>query len=967
MIVVVYLCLCPLARAQVELVTPDQDLSAAAPSEITRPSVSGRVVRVFDFEGLQLGSIEVPPQWYRAQSYEGVRDRPGFPPYNEGRLDYTVSHSGEGSMMVPSKGGSASMRLFEGEIPVFSRTAYAIEAYVKTQGAHAARASITARFLDEKMRTIVEKRTKQVWSEGKWTKIVVQLDASYPDARSLQIDLELLQEQQRQNSNDTSGIVFRVDYDATAWFDDVRVLQLPKVELLTSHPSNIYVGEEKPELDVRVRDLTGELMRARVDVVDDRGVLIDKHRFQPFGGRLDENLLVELPRYGWYEATLYVDNGSGVDAVDSVTFVWLAKHENDYSEQQLQLTTSTSVRTWWGEGGTRPGSQFGIWFDTMPISGVSTLPAIARQLASRRVKIPIVDEQVLGRAILKQLDLFEPAVFALQAAGHEVILGVDAFPESWTRAWGIMPSQTALAAEVGERDLIDSVLVPVLDRFGDVVERWQFGRVREGWPVPVALRATALATTAHAFAAIAPPDRLMLASGPFDPANSLEAISDAGTLREGVMPVPPGLGTEALKQLIASYRNAAVRGELPNQITYTLTTFDQDLFGQHAAASDLARTTIMLFHGLIRHGSTANVLNPDTTRFAVIDPVSWRNESGTTALPNAEASVWREISLQLSGRMGRSELHLAHNTTCLLFEEREGESFDSGLACIWSEDGAERLLEVPVGLGDVRVIDMNGNTVAFERPERGLIQLLVGHDPVYVEGVDVDLATFRSTFAVEPPELDARSAEQPVRITFANTWDRPVAGRIRVISPGGFREDGSRDRSWEIEPRVHAFALEPGELGSVLMAVRRRIGVATGQQEFDIAIEVQSDAGERTLRHVLPFRVGLSSIDLAASHVKTLRGDAVAVETTNISNDPVSVVLTASIPGQSRHRVYIANLMPGEVTVREFTLPEKVVGSVSVSATVVGDQGMLTSIVELDKDLQASTQQPLLAVEPDDS
>ncbi|MBY0308365.1 MAG: hypothetical protein K2Q09_06460, partial [Phycisphaerales bacterium] len=107
--------------------------SSTAHSGIDRPSFAGRQVSVFDFEEQAYNPEDVPRNWYRAQDAPG-RARRGFPRWNQAIFDSRVTHSGTASVMLPTKGGSTSLRLGSGVIQVFPDAEYRVSAYIRTEG-----------------------------------------------------------------------------------------------------------------------------------------------------------------------------------------------------------------------------------------------------------------------------------------------------------------------------------------------------------------------------------------------------------------------------------------------------------------------------------------------------------------------------------------------------------------------------------------------------------------------------------------------------------------------------------------------------------------------------------------------------------------------------------------------------------------------------------------------------------------
>ncbi|MFY7895135.1 MAG: hypothetical protein ACOVP8_02795, partial [Phycisphaerales bacterium] len=124
-------------------------VAGVACAQGSRPTVAGRLARIFDFEEQQTNPGEVPQFWFRNQD-AAQRPRPGFPGWNRAELVYnaTLAHQGEGFVSLPTQGGSTSLLLESGVLPVFADTDYRIFAHIRTANLRDARAAIIARFID---------------------------------------------------------------------------------------------------------------------------------------------------------------------------------------------------------------------------------------------------------------------------------------------------------------------------------------------------------------------------------------------------------------------------------------------------------------------------------------------------------------------------------------------------------------------------------------------------------------------------------------------------------------------------------------------------------------------------------------------------------------------------------------------------------------------------------------------------
>jgi hypothetical protein len=158
---------------------------------------------------------------------------------------------------------------------------------------------------------------------GEWKLCIAPLSDEFRGAAWVQIDLEILQPEQIGHAVLDRHQVWPQDFAGVAWFDQVTVVQLPKVTLRTNSPLNVIRAPERPRVSVLVRDLTGEAITGQLLLQDAAGRTVDTASQPKAGGSSSWEWEPVMRGYGWFRATLELRSGQGRVGATFVDFVWL--------------------------------------------------------------------------------------------------------------------------------------------------------------------------------------------------------------------------------------------------------------------------------------------------------------------------------------------------------------------------------------------------------------------------------------------------------------------------------------------------------------------------------------------------------------------------------------------------------------------------------------------------------------------
>jgi len=247
--------------------------TATRPDGVRAGPWSRRVLRQFDFEESETQLLEFPLHFRR----DVATDR-GFPPF--GRLAPTreVAFAGNWSFGFELDGGSLSAEIPTGVLPVLPLADYVVTARVRTLGLEHARARLVACLYDAAGNPIPSTRheSRAVRTNGRWETLAITIDGDRVDAADLLVQLQLLQprhlETKATHAREHEPVLD--DVSGRAWFDDVTVWHLPRIDLSTQSPDNIIVQPDEPRLSLLVRDLADDDLTTRLRVTDLHGDVV---------------------------------------------------------------------------------------------------------------------------------------------------------------------------------------------------------------------------------------------------------------------------------------------------------------------------------------------------------------------------------------------------------------------------------------------------------------------------------------------------------------------------------------------------------------------------------------------------------------------------------------------------------------------------------------------------------------------
>ncbi|MFP4144288.1 MAG: hypothetical protein ACOCTI_07870 [Phycisphaeraceae bacterium] len=859
-------------------------LRAEVPA-VLRPQ---RLIAEFDFEetddrGQKLGRGHILPEhWYaigrsaqtadagflRQPLHQELIDRPGFPHYTDVRYDAGHAASGEFSLLLSLDGGNAGAYLEVGAVPVVPGSDCLLSVRVRTEGLDEAAARMKAYFVDARGGRIDEsvRRTDRLDTRGEWTTVTLTLPGAYDDAAWLGLELELRQPTASPGDPLGTEQVVVQDVAGSAWFDDIRVWQVPHLELATQSGTNIVRAPEKPRVSVHIRDLLGDQLTTELIAYDLGMNVVDRHRFHLGGIGPDHwTWEPELPELGWYLFELR--------AYD-------APPESAEAEVRGALVARTlGAALWLGEEQPLVESdakRFLVSAEGASDEGLGMLPELLRRTGFRRTLFSAFSPSTRLSELELRCDQLD-AVFAELMPGHrEVTMSLSPLPEALTRRGGPESPLALLSREdVPWRDWLS----PVLMRFGQRVRRWQVGP--GAWEdaffnpglveqLPEAHRRMEL---------LAPRPALLPTWSVFDPPPA-----------EGVNQKDPFLVTVSpavLPEHIPAYVEAWEERGRPYWLM--LREPGADELSHPRRSVDLALRMLAAWE----HPPAALVLRrpwaPDARR-------------GPGVLPDPLLGVFANVAPQLSGRRVVGRLPLGEGLECMIFDGEAG-----GMLAMWNRSAPAEEAGLAMYLGEQPVVhDIWGNRRAAPL-EEGKHRLEVTRSPLLVTGIDPELALFRAGFTMEPAFLESSRVPHLRAIKLHNPWEQTVNGTLQLVTP----------EKWEIQPARQEFAIPAGQTIELPVQIRFPISETAGRKRLRAKFDFVADRRYR-IEHPLDLEIGMADLDF--DPVLTRQGDSALVTcvVTNRSDRPRGLYVFAQMVGHARQERLVPQLQPGESVIRRF-------------------------------------------------
>jgi hypothetical protein len=939
--------LAPLALPAHAQPAPGQPAPArAASSPILRPETAGRVVRVFDFEERLTTPSPVPKGWFRAQSTTAEpQRRPGFPHWNLAELDFDPARarSGEGVVRLPTRGGSTALALEPGAVPIFASGDYWVSAMVRTVGLAAARATLRVSILDGRGQEIDQSVAfaPLVVSEGRWTPLGVEVVGVHPTAAFLRIELLLLQPDAVAGARRDNFTIFGQDVSGEAYFDDVSIVQIPRVELTVDGWNNIVEGAAAPRVRASVRDLSGEDLSITFRVFDIDGRVVDE-KSSPLGiGQGTPVWTPTLTRFGWYRVSMDVLGPDGRVGGAATDIIWAPARPNAEAPRER-----AGVRV--AESDER---EFGVVFTGLTDAHIDNVARLTEQANAGWASIEVWRESddlaaVAARAA-KVRRLFE----RMSSQGRGLTLALARVPgEVATRAqlpvdevWDVLARADGVAGEH---------VSALTDRMGQAAVKWQIGALGDDaafWK-PVARLADARRELGSRAAAptIVTPTR---AQSGWDPRSLRGLGDDAGYLvlvddvlsARGVGDLAAALADTASVPSAAPSNTPAstppntndARRGAPERIVVMGKT-DPSTYGVREGAQRLAAAMAEFW----RAARPRERLDQRLT-LAIEQPWLMSRGRRPQLMPTPELAVWRTLTAALAGRVVVGRFDDVPGVRGIVLAPRDtsiaplGAPRPGGAVLLWNEGTAASPATVRAffgGAGALPAYDCFGNPVETrlvplrEGHTGRALELAVGEWPVIIEGVDVNLVRFLAEVRLDQPFLESTNQVHSRALEVVNPWPVAITGRIAILEPGGFEASGrARDRRWNLQPRTMNFALEPGERARLPFDISFAPTEEVGTRPMVLRVDLSADRKYESILLSRDIEIGLPGVrmDLAYRYEGPGALDVVVEATiTTTGSVPLTLDMTAFAPGLPRAKGNVTELTAGNRALIRFVFKD---------------------------------------------
>jgi len=820
---------------------------------------SSRVIHRFDFDERDEGNLEDLPKYW-----EPLRP-PGFPQFATGAFSETVGHERPPSFHLDSAGRDVCFAYSGPDTRVRPDGDYHVQAYVRPDGLTAARACLTACFLDRQGRplidTVVRSRLVGGDEEGDdWSPVSLFLSDAPVEAHTIGLAAWVLQESTWSASVPPRRHFVRRDVHGGAWFDDITVFALARVQLRTPEVGGVLAPPGPQALHIELADVQGSQVTGRLRITSADHELVETHVLDGAVANTGESEAIEVGhlRPGLYRADLEVFEGNEEVASRSLDFVRLAPRQNV------------------GRGRAR---SFGVVLDPAERLDRQSTLLLLRQALVGAVKVPLWTGRAEEPTGHDRPLILDRLVQELVKDGFD-LTGVFAGPpceivqRDGPYPWSLID---LLAGSPDEwREPLSAVVAPYAGAF----RWWQAGMDGDlAWTQdPDAGRAlTQIREAMRRFIInplLAVPASPGFAATPTDlPAEQLALILGPSTPSEGIA------------ELIGSKKQRGF-----SSLTAYVEPLDPTAFARLPRLADWVQRILAA-----RHGGAASVMVPQ--------PWHQRDTAfGNVIEPDENFVVLRSLADLLGHAHPGPRVPLPGSATCLAFYDGE-----RCVLALWDAHAPPEGTEYAIQLGAATAtVNVWGEAVPLVRDDQGRSLVRLGALPVFVDDVERWLIDLRTSVTLTPTHVESGREQVRHTLVVANPTDRAVAGSLWLEPPEG----------WEVSPRNISLNLAGHRNAEFVVHARYPHNVPAGRHELLARMSLPSQG--YVLEIPLPIEISLSDVEVWAQAMLD-HGDLVLRQVVkNLSEGVLHFRGTATVPARVRQYRPVVNLQPGDTQVVEY-------------------------------------------------
>ena len=838
----------------------DQTGAYAQTPEATRPK---RVVHRFDFDERADGNLESVPKYW-----DPLRPA-GFPEFAVGTFDPQIGRLAPPSFHLASSGRNVAYQYSGPATQVRQDTDYRIEGYIRPDRLIHARACLSAYFLDKHGHPLLETlvRTPYVGGDGEsdqWTAVELYLPSAPPNALTIGLTAWVLQQATWDTSVRTRRHIDHTEVQAGAWFDDIAVFKLPRVELTTTVRGNALPADSSSRLLIHIADHEYASLHGNITITDADGRRIREVPIAVTRETMRKPIAIDLDDLppGYYTGHLDVLANDTLIVSRKQSFVRLAP-----------LLGSD-------DGLARP---FGIVIDPQERSDPVTELALLRNHAARAVKFPIWPEQTPTTPSLAHRQETERTLQELVKDGFALTGVLVAPPAEIARRYGAY-TRSVVDLLSDEPSAWREYLAGAAAPFATTFRWWQIGAdgtSSAGSPVEFATAAAQLRDALRPFILL---PRLGAPARSLDEPASLDLPVEQITLTLG-SELQPDAYADAIGRLRAfDY----------DQIAVYVPPLPQDQYARLARIVDWSRRLIRARYAGADVVFTAQPWHVRETDYGIVTE------------PTEEFIILRTIADIIADGQPGPSLNIADGVRCLVFH-RGNES----VLALWDDLAPPEGRDHAIQLGKAtRQIDLWGNTTPLARDEHGRQIVHLTESPTFVDGVERWLIDFRTSLTLSPDVVD--SGTERVHFTIESNY----AGRVSVSGQGLL----DAPSAWGIAPHRFPINVIPGQANAIEFTLKYSHREPSGKKTIIAKLNVEP--GPYYMEVPLTTDLRLSGLDVQGMAI--MEGSDLILRhiLSNRTETSVNFRSSAAVPGRERQNKPFTSVLPGQMQTVEYRFRE---------------------------------------------